>query len=139
MSRIYSGPSGKFCAHVDTPRGAAQFGSLVVRLPFPHEGGHLRVAHNGEEKRFDLSSGNADAIKWAAFYSDCEHEVLKVQSGHRVTLTYNLHVNMSLGGVLRREPTVYPKSYPLYTKVKNALKCPNFMKNGKLVRFSALR
>ena len=27
-------------------------------------------------------------IKWAAFYSDVEHEILPVTEGHRVTLTY---------------------------------------------------
>jgi hypothetical protein len=36
--KIYSGPAGKFQAHVDTPRGLTQFGSLVVCLPHPHEG-----------------------------------------------------------------------------------------------------
>jgi alpha/beta superfamily hydrolase len=36
--KIYSGPSGKFQAHVDTPRGTMQFGSLVVCFPHPHEG-----------------------------------------------------------------------------------------------------
>ena len=30
MTQLYSGPSGKFRPHVDTPRGALQFGSLVV-------------------------------------------------------------------------------------------------------------
>lgn len=36
--QIYAGPSGKFHTHVDTPRGALQFGSLVVCLPCKHEG-----------------------------------------------------------------------------------------------------
>jgi hypothetical protein len=35
---IYSAPSGKFKAHVDTPRDVSQFGSLVVGLPLLHEG-----------------------------------------------------------------------------------------------------
>ena len=35
---IYSSPSGKFQPHVDTPRGPAQFGSLVVCLPYAHQG-----------------------------------------------------------------------------------------------------
>ncbi|PQE26078.1 oxidoreductase protein [Rutstroemia sp. NJR-2017a BBW] len=35
---VYSGPSGKFEKHVDTPRGALQFGSLVVCLPYEHQG-----------------------------------------------------------------------------------------------------
>ena len=37
-SQVYSGPSGMFNAHVDTPRGAKNFGSLVVCLPCSHEG-----------------------------------------------------------------------------------------------------
>ena len=38
LGQIYSGLSGKFQKHVDTPRGATQFGSLVVCLPYPHQG-----------------------------------------------------------------------------------------------------
>ena len=38
LLQIYSAPSGKFLAHVDTPRGVLQFGSLVVCLPCQHEG-----------------------------------------------------------------------------------------------------
>jgi hypothetical protein len=29
-------------------------------------------------------------FKWAAFYSDCIHEVKPVAEGHRVTLTYSI-------------------------------------------------
>ena len=35
---IYSAPSGKFKAHVDTPRSKSQVGSLVVALPVEHKG-----------------------------------------------------------------------------------------------------
>lgn len=35
---IYSAPSGKFKAHVDTPRGFEQYASLVVCLPLAHKG-----------------------------------------------------------------------------------------------------
>ncbi|KAL6064904.1 Fe2OG dioxygenase domain-containing protein [Balamuthia mandrillaris] len=31
------------------------------------------------------------SVKWAAFYADCEHEILPVTAGHRITLTYNLY------------------------------------------------
>ena len=34
----YSAPSGRFKPHVDTPRGPAHFGSLVVCLPVIHQG-----------------------------------------------------------------------------------------------------
>ena len=35
---VYSGPSGMFKPHVDTPRGRTQFGSLVVCLPTRFKG-----------------------------------------------------------------------------------------------------
>jgi hypothetical protein len=36
--QVYSGPSGKFKPHVDTPRSDRQMGSLVVSLPVKHKG-----------------------------------------------------------------------------------------------------
>ncbi|KAF4341782.1 hypothetical protein FBEOM_4293 [Fusarium beomiforme] len=87
---VYSGPSGKFKPHVDTPRSDRQMGSLVVCLPTKHKGGQLAVRHGGREIVFDWAPKSADTIQWAAFFSDCEHEVLQVTEGHRVTLTYNL-------------------------------------------------
>ncbi len=44
---VYSGPSGVFKAHVDTPRSDMHIGSLVVCLPVPFEGGALAVRHSG--------------------------------------------------------------------------------------------
>jgi hypothetical protein len=73
----------------------------------------------------------AESIEWAAFYSDCEHEVHEVQSGHRVTLTYNLYVHERLGAVLRRHPTTRAESYPLFLKVKELLDDPEFLNCGK--------
>jgi len=129
--QVYSGPSGKFRPHVDTPRGATQFGSLVVCLPHPHRGGQLHVAHKRQEMLYDWSNEKADKIEWAAFYSDCQHEVRQVQSGHRITLTYNLYVHERLGGVLRRHPAVLPESYPLFAIVKKLLSEPRFLSLGK--------
>ncbi|KUJ14348.1 uncharacterized protein LY89DRAFT_784308 [Mollisia scopiformis] len=127
---IYSGPSGKFRGHVDTPRGPTQFGSLVVCLPHPHEGGQLRVSHKGHSSFFDWSNTDSHDIQWAAFYSDCEHEVFEVKSGHRITLTYNLYITEQVGGVLRRNPTIDPSLFPLYEGAKQMLSQPNFMNKG---------
>jgi hypothetical protein len=138
LVQVYSAPSDKFKPHVDTPRGFTQFGSLVVCLPNVHEGGHLRVAHKGVERFFDLGSKavNNSAIQWAAFYSDCEHEVLPVISGHRITLTYQLYVSEHVGGVLHHHfPTADPTLYPLYQSVKAMLESPAFMKNGGILGF----
>jgi hypothetical protein len=71
------------------------FGSLVVAFPTPHKGGDLLLRHHGQEWTFDsaalLSVAPPSSIAYAAFFSDIEHEVLPVGSGHRVTLTYNLY------------------------------------------------
>ena len=55
------------------------------------------MRHAGKEVVFDWATSAAErkvqsTVDWAAFYSDCEHEVLEVSKGHRVTLTYNLYV-----------------------------------------------
>jgi hypothetical protein len=71
------------------------FGSLVIVFPTPHEGGALMLRHDGKEWTFDsgkqLSGQERPSIGYVAFYSDVVHEVTRVQSGHRVTLTYNLY------------------------------------------------
>ena len=133
--QIYSGPSGKFKTHVDTPRGPEQFGSLVISLPYPHVGGKLRVAHKGQETIIDWSQKEADKIQWAAFYSDCEHEVLEVKSGHRITLTYNLYVRERLGGIIRHKQSVSSNVCGLSDKVKKLLRDPAFMTKGGMLGF----
>jgi hypothetical protein len=71
------------------------FGSLVIVFPTPHEGGALHLRHRGQEWIFDsgqvLAGKDKSSIGYVAFFSDIEHEVAPVTSGHRVTLTYNLY------------------------------------------------
>jgi hypothetical protein len=72
------------------------FGSLVIVFPSPHEGGALLLRHRGQEWTFDSGEALAAAndqpsIGYVAFFSDIEHEVTPVTSGHRITLTYNLY------------------------------------------------
>ena len=52
------------------------------------------VGHNEEWKAY---LGSKTALSLVAFYADCRHEVLRVESGYRITLTYNLllHGNTS--------------------------------------------
>lgn len=51
----------------------------------------------------DTEATDPSELSYAAFYADCEHEVLPVRQGNRVCLVYNLIHNRSKGrnGILR--------------------------------------
>lgn len=129
---VYSAPSGIFKSHVDTPRSGNQFGSLVVCLPASHEGGNLVIRHNSRVANYDWSSSKE--IEWAAFYSDCEHEVLQVTQGHRITLTYNLTFVYSRGLPPKISTHIYKA--PLYNDLQAALEKPGFMAEGGILGFA---
>ena len=76
-----------FLAHQDSEKDDSMVGTLVVTLPSSYAGGELMVGHNEEWKAY---RGSKTALSLVAFYADCRHEVLKVKSGYRITLTYNL-------------------------------------------------
>lgn len=86
------GEGGFFKPHVDNPSDHNMIGTLVICLPSPHKGGELLVNHDGLQHVFDFSkhSGDTTRIQWAAFYSDCIHEVKPIVEGHRVTITYSI-------------------------------------------------
>ncbi|KAB8251585.1 hypothetical protein BDV35DRAFT_388152 [Aspergillus flavus] len=105
---IYSGPSGLFRSHVDTPRSQNQIGSLVVCLPVRFKGGSL--------------------LEGTKVESDCEHEIKTVTEGDRITLTYNLYVSDGSDSVLHS--IMDPKSLPLYGWVKDLLMKPGFLDDG---------
>jgi hypothetical protein len=110
----------------------------VVSLPCDHEGGQLAVRNAGNEVVFDWSkSANATdtepCIKWAAFYSDCQHEVLQVTSGHRITLTYNLYVTRGLGHLAGAATALDATTLPLYKTLQTALEKPDFFHKGHVI------
>jgi hypothetical protein len=134
---FYSGPSGKFKAHVDTPRSEIQIGSLVVCLPSEFEGRILSVSHQGNAVGFDWSAssstGRAPCIQWAAFYSDCCHEVQQVTAGHRVTLIYNLYASRGSGLLAGKDHSMDATRLPIYRPLVNLLRSPTFMNEGGLM------
>jgi len=81
---------GFFLTHRDTEKSPGMFGTLVVTLPSFHSGGALRIRHGDREVKVESKSGDPSEIDFAAFYADCEHEVLPVMDGYRVCLVYNL-------------------------------------------------
>jgi len=76
-----------FLAHQDSEKDDAMIGTLVVTMPSDYAGGELMVGLGGEWKAYRRSK---TALSLVAFYADCRHEVLRVTSGYRITLTYNL-------------------------------------------------
>jgi hypothetical protein len=84
------GKGGHFAAHRDTEKANGMFGTLVVTLPSAHEGGDLLVRHAGKEVSLDLCPHESAEIRHAAFFADCEHEVVPVTDGYRICLVYNL-------------------------------------------------
>jgi hypothetical protein len=97
------------------------FGSLVIVFPTPHEGGALLLRHRGHEWTFDpgqeLAAERQPAIGYVAFFSDIEHEVTPVISGHRVTLTYNLYFDDD--GPVSANDTVSEHLSPPLTRASN--------------------
>ena len=87
------GKGGRFKAHKDTEKLDAMFGTLVIALPSKHEGGKLHIRHDGREITVDFSmEAHRNDLQYAAFFADCEHEVVPVVSGYRCCLVYNLRL-----------------------------------------------
>jgi hypothetical protein len=80
-------PGQFFAAHQDSEKSDEMIGSLVVMLPSKSTGGDLVIEHLGQSVRY---CGSASSLTFVAFYSDTRHEVLPVERGYRVVLTYNL-------------------------------------------------
>ena len=98
-----------------------------------HEGGRLEVRHRWTSTSFDWSQQGETppAVQWAAFYSDCQHEVFKVTSGHRVTLTYNLYAVHGSGHIANRSKSLDAAQAPLYKQLQTLLDNKDFMPKGK--------
>ncbi|KAI0738190.1 hypothetical protein C8Q80DRAFT_1347846 [Daedaleopsis nitida] len=140
------GKGAFFKAHKDTPRGQSMFGSLVVIFPTPHEGGEFVFRHDGEEWTIDAAkmlSAYVDTerprLAYVAFFSDVEHEVLPVKSGHRVTITYNLYWATPPVTLSSELSVLYPR-HSSQSNVKDVLKGllddPTFLPDGGTLGFA---
>ena len=99
-------------------------------LPAKFEGGTLSVRNSGKELVFDWAVASANSIQWAAFFSDCEHEVHQITAGHRITLTYNLFLKTRTDLMAGSDMSLQPLSHPLGTLFDNAITDPRFMPKG---------
>ncbi|HWK03813.1 MAG TPA: 2OG-Fe(II) oxygenase [Puia sp.] len=85
---------GFFLAHKDSEKERGMFGTLIIGLPSRHTGGELAVRFDGRQEIIDFSGPASQyEIPFAAFYADCEHEIMPIISGYRVCLVYNLVQN----------------------------------------------
>ncbi|KAF9789897.1 hypothetical protein BJ322DRAFT_564598 [Thelephora terrestris] len=129
-----------FKAHRDTPRGTNMIGSLMIIYPTPHEGGELVLRHKDHEWKFDAKSLTASQVSpslaYVAFYSDIEHEVLKVTSGRRVTITYNLYLEVPAADTRASTIIREVKSISnLQRTLQGLLKSPEFLPTGATLGF----
>ncbi|WP_406281620.1 2OG-Fe(II) oxygenase [Nocardia sp. NBC_00881] len=76
-----------FQRHQDSEKADGMIGTLVVTLPSAFTGGELVIEQQGMKV---TDQGSPEELSFVAFYGDCEHEVLPVTDGFRITLTYNL-------------------------------------------------
>lgn len=79
-----------FVDHRDTEKIPGMFATMLLVLPSIHHGGELIVKHLDREVVLDLRPEEPSEIGFAAFYSDCVHEVRPIIAGYRLTLVYNL-------------------------------------------------
>lgn len=82
-------------------------GSLVIVFPTAHQGGELVLRHESKAYTFDSSKllshpDMSSSVAFVAFFSDIDHEVLPVTSGHRVTITYNLYFAESARTIVKQ-------------------------------------
>uniref|UniRef100_A0A6B2L4I4 Fe2OG dioxygenase domain-containing protein n=1 Tax=Arcella intermedia TaxID=1963864 RepID=A0A6B2L4I4_9EUKA len=83
---IYS-PGDFFSIHKDTPRSKTHIGTLVIVLQHPEEGGEFVVYDNFGKEQIVQTNQDMNSV---VIYTDIDHEVRKVLSGLRITLTVDI-------------------------------------------------
>ena len=76
------------------------------------------MRHRTREQVFDWSLTavpHEPRVHWAAFYSDCEHEVHKVESGVHITVVYNLMTSPTPAPYLKVRRLILKTLRPSYT------------------------
>ena len=95
----------------------------------------ISFRHAGREVVFDWAAElekNPSKVQWAAFFSDCEHEVLEVTGGHRVTMTYNLYWTPQGPSLMAGHlDALQPQSLHFFSTLRELLECREVREKGK--------
>ncbi len=119
------GPGGHFKAHRDTEKLDAMFGTLIIALPSRHEGGRLHIRHGGEEMTVDFSpEAHRHDFQHAAFFADCEHEVVPVESGFRFCAVFNLVLEEGDPAHLNQGPDEHARPLAMLLEKATAARAP---------------
>lgn len=94
-----------FKPHRDGEKLDGMVATFVVALPAVHRGGELVVENEGQRHEIHFAgAASGHSLSFAAFYADCEHEVLPVSDGYRLCLVYNLTLTPARGKKTPRAP-----------------------------------
>ncbi|CAF3945996.1 unnamed protein product, partial [Rotaria sp. Silwood1] len=95
-----------FKIHRDSEKVDGMFGTLVIILPSYYKGGEFVIKHNNQEQKFDYSSTKYKYdYYYLVFYADCEHEILPITDGYRLSLVYNIVVNKEKSHLCAKIPS----------------------------------
>jgi hypothetical protein len=131
---------GHFVPHKDTPRGNDMLGTLVVCLPSQFSNGAFVVKHHGVFQTYDWGrmieeQSEPTRLHWAAFFGDVDHQIERVWSGLRVTLTYLLRHRANSRDEAEADSNDKTVSTLVQQKLRAALDDRRFLASGGTLAF----
>lgn len=131
---------GHFVPHKDTPRGDDMLGTLVVCLPSQFSNGAFVVKHHGVFQTYDWGDKIEKQVEptqlhWAAFFGDVDHQIERVWSGLRVTLTYLLRRSATSRSEPEADSTAESVSTLVQQQLRTVLDDRRFLARGGTLAF----
>lgn len=74
--------------HKDSEMTPGFTGRILICLPSEHKGGEVRLEHVGRDHASATAPGSVFDLSALAWYAGVTHEVMEIDSGHRLELTY---------------------------------------------------
>ncbi|KAG8902982.1 hypothetical protein FRC01_009390, partial [Tulasnella sp. 417] len=137
---------GHFKKHQDTPKAENHIGTLLFGIPTSFSGGELILSSLSEPETGNVtidwskpmpSNASSLSLPWVFFYSDVEHEILPVASGHRLTVAYDIFTTDTVRYRVPGDPDkINTQSIELCKVLNNALKDKEFLNKGGKLAFA---